>query len=87
MTEYAINFSPIHLQRNDYDFYFSSEKKMNRFIKMEDKMIEEVSKSLSNRFGVPINAENIARVSLYFNIQKGCSKCLYKGDEFTWLNA
>lgn len=66
-------------------FYFSSIYNLNRFKDKERDYIREISNSLSNRFKFNIDAEDIARVSLYRKVEKRGFYILKDGKELRCL--
>lgn len=85
MVCYVLDKTPFKLVRDDYEFYFSSQYNLKRFLNKEEEEIKRISVSLSNRFKFHIEANDLARISLYSKVESRGFLIKYKGIDFQCL--
>lgn len=75
--------SPYQVLRRGYNFFFSTQKHAEKFVREVIKREEWLNDSLSKRFNIPINAEILADVQLYQMIEgRGFAITTSDGIEF-----
>ena len=68
------------------EFVFSSELYKTKFLEKAEAHREQISYSLSNRFGVSVSFPLLADVKLYSTIEKRGFLIIKDGKEYQWQN-
>lgn len=86
---YDLNESPYTFTLNyddkDISFHFSSEFNKDRFTKNYEKFREYYNTSLSKRFGVTINSNELCDIKTYLTYEKRGFYLIIDGEEYSCL--
>lgn len=80
---YNLYKSPYLIGLNGITFYFSSKNHLEKFTEKMTENRELISYSLSKRFGITINVNMIADITLYATIETRGFLIEHKGDYYT----
>lgn len=82
---YDLTLSPYILKVEDTNttFYFSSKNHMEKFRELKEEHRARIKESLSNRFGLSIEENDISDIVLYGKVETRGFHIIFKGSEFT----
>lgn len=85
MVFYDLNDTRFVLKRGNYNYHFSSQYNLRRFMEKEEQFNKEINNSLSNRFKFLVDAYDLSRFALYKKIERRGFLITKNGEPQEWL--